>query len=183
MASTDEQFETLLGSYRSNYMQYVVTGEPAYQKAYQTAYNQIEQLITARQEQVNAEKSSATSFLSNFKKDNESIQSMRDRAQSMIGELQQTKNQYEAAKTRYDNTDVLSSINPQNQIGLGIVLRFGILMLLIPIFFVLGYFYPAGEGLQGVQLQQAREQLGTTADVLRAVAQSPAFGARTASFR
>lgn len=179
-ASADEQFEKLLSSYRSNYMQYVVTGQPTYKTAYETVYNQLDQLISARQQQVNGEKTAATQYLSNFKQDNQDIQNMRDKVSSMLDDVQTTKQQYEAAKSRYDNTDITSSLSPKNQVGLGIVLRLGILLILIPIFFVLGYFYPSESGKilpRVTELQQQAQLLGTTvgAAASQAFAQSPAL--------
>lgn len=181
-ASADEQFEKLLSSYRSNYMQYIVTGQSAYKTAYENIYKQISQMIEARQQQVNNEKSAASQFLSNFQQDNSEITEMRNKAQSMLDEVQQTKNQYQAAKSRYDNTDILGSLSPTNERGLGIVLRLGILILLIPIFFILGYFYPSEARAPFVAVQQQAQALGTA--VGAAIAQSPAFSPyRAATFR
>lgn len=171
MASADEQFQSLLNSYRSNYMQYVVTGQGAYKTAYEKVYDQIEQMIQARAQQVNNEKTAASQFLNNFKQDNDEIQGMRDQVHSMVEDVQQTKNQYESAKSRYENTDVLTSLSPKNEIGLGIVLRLGILILLIPIFFILGYFYPSeGAGWAAIARQQTAREGQVLAATVRELA-------------
>lgn len=162
-ASADEQFEKLLSSYRSNYMQYIVTGQSSYKTAYEKIYNEIDQMIQARQQQVNNEKASASQFLNNFQQDNSEIADMRSKAQTMLEDVQQTRNQYQAAKSRYDNTDVLGSLSPANERGLGIVLRLGILLILIPIFFVLGYFYPTETRAPFVAAQQATQLIGSAA--------------------
>ncbi len=58
----DSQFNSLVQSYNSNYVQYKVTGKPSYQTAYESAKQGIDSIIAQLQEEVNAEKADISDF-------------------------------------------------------------------------------------------------------------------------
>ena len=58
----DSQFNTLLQSYNSNYVQHKITGKPSYQTAYESAKQGIDSIIGQLQENVNTEKSQISDF-------------------------------------------------------------------------------------------------------------------------
>lgn len=58
----DSQFNSLLQSYNSNYVQHKVTGKPSYQTAYESAKQGIDSIIAQLQDQVNTEKSQIADF-------------------------------------------------------------------------------------------------------------------------
>jgi hypothetical protein len=58
----DSQFNSLVQSFNSNYIQYKVTGNPSYQVAYTSAQDGLNSIINSMQEQIAAEKASISDF-------------------------------------------------------------------------------------------------------------------------
>lgn len=58
----DSQFNSLIQSYSSNYIQYKVTGASSYLKAYQSAQQGIDTIIKQLEDEVSAEQDQISSF-------------------------------------------------------------------------------------------------------------------------
>jgi hypothetical protein len=58
----DSQFNSLIQSYNSNYIQYKITGNPSYQSGYVSAQQGLDSIISQLQQEVTAEKSSISDF-------------------------------------------------------------------------------------------------------------------------
>uniref|UniRef100_A0A6C0JMF0 Uncharacterized protein n=1 Tax=viral metagenome TaxID=1070528 RepID=A0A6C0JMF0_9ZZZZ len=58
----DSQFNSLIQSFNSNYVQYKVTGNPSYQTAYEAAQEGLDSIVKSLQQKVNEEKSNISDF-------------------------------------------------------------------------------------------------------------------------
>ena len=58
----DSQFNSLIQSFNSNYIQYKITGNSSYQSGYISAQQGLDSIIAQLQQEVNAEKSSISNF-------------------------------------------------------------------------------------------------------------------------
>lgn len=58
----DSQFNTLLRSYSDNYIQFKVTGNSRYQKAYTTAQESLESILSQMKNSVDAQKQQMSEF-------------------------------------------------------------------------------------------------------------------------
>ena len=58
----DSQFNSLISSYNSNYVQYKVTGNPSYQTAYTAAQQGLDSIISSLQDEINGEKQNISDF-------------------------------------------------------------------------------------------------------------------------
>jgi len=100
----DGQFNTLLNSYRDNYVQYKVTGSPSNQTAYTSAQQGIQNILNSLQQQLTAQKTQLSNF---YKSDVE--EKVRD-TQSDIRKYQRknlaTEDEIEAAKLRSEASQV-----------------------------------------------------------------------------
>jgi hypothetical protein len=58
----DGQFTTLMRSYHDNYVQYALTGGPAYQNAFKSAQDGLDTIIASLQAEVDEQKKSINAF-------------------------------------------------------------------------------------------------------------------------
>jgi hypothetical protein len=58
----DSQFNSLIQSYNSNYVQYKITGNPSYQSGYVSAQQGLDSIISQLQQEVNTEKTDISNF-------------------------------------------------------------------------------------------------------------------------
>jgi hypothetical protein len=58
----DSQFNSLIQSYNSNYVQYKVTGNPSYQTGYQSAQQGLDSILAQLQEEINVNKTGISDF-------------------------------------------------------------------------------------------------------------------------
>jgi len=58
----DSQFNSLISSYNSNYVQYKITGNPSYQTAYTAAQQGLDSIISSLQDEINGEKQNISDF-------------------------------------------------------------------------------------------------------------------------
>ena len=140
--SQSPDFESLLGQYRDNYLQYVTTGTPQYKSAYQTVLDAITSAIQSKKEQAVSEQSVMSSFMDDYKKNQDAIQSMEDQSADTMDSIQKVTDGYASAEERYKSLGTTDSVSPGTQRGLSMLLRVGIILLLIPLFFLIGYFFP-----------------------------------------
>ena len=172
--SQTPDFESLLGQYRDNYLQYVTTGTPQYKTAYQTVLDAITSAIQTKKQQAVSEQSVMSSFMDDYKKNQDTIQSMEEQSASTMDTIRTVQDKYSSAEERYKSLGETASITPGTQRGLSILLRVGIILLLIPIFFIIGYFFP-GETVGFFNQSQIAVQQ-TAAAVGAAVAASTRLG-------
>ena len=176
--SQSPDFESLLGQYRDNYLQYVTTGSPQYKSAYQTVLDAITSAIQTKKQQAVSEQSVMSSFMEDYQKNQDAIQSMEDKSASTMETIQQVQDKYASAEERYKALGQTASVTPGTQRGLDILLRFGIILLLIPIFFIIGYFFP-GETFGFFGQGQIAVQQAAAAASAAVAAVTPRYGAYT----
>lgn len=96
----DGQFNTLLNSYRDNYIQYKVTGSPSNQTAYTSAQQGIQNILNSLQTQLTAQKTQISSFYgSDIEK---KLQSTQDEMKKYQRKTLATEDEIQAAKMRTD---------------------------------------------------------------------------------
>jgi hypothetical protein len=143
-----ENFNKLLDEYKNQYLQFLATGSAEFKTAYQRAMDAIENAITEKREQVDAEKRAMKHFASTYKKDNEELNDAIHTASEMTKDAQEIHDEYEGSKNRYDvwtsGYAPPSSIHYDVSNGYGIMLRFGIFLILLPILILVGYLTPRG---------------------------------------
>jgi vacuolar-type H+-ATPase subunit I/STV1 len=143
-----ENFNKLLDEYKNQYLQFLATGSAEFKTAYQRAMDGIESAITEKREQVDAEKRAMKHFAATYKKDNEELTDALNTASTMTEDAQQIHDEYEGSKNRYDvwtsGYVPQASINYDVSNGYGIMLRFGIFLILLPILILIGYLTPRG---------------------------------------
>ena len=137
-------FEQMMAEYKSNYVEFLATGNEAYKTAYKNAQDAIEKMVGARQAQVESQKKDMQQFVASYEAGNEAMGDTVDEAAELHANAQAIEDNYLAAKNRYDqyteNTPILPSVDVSN--GYAMVFRFGIVLLLLPILFLIAYWSP-----------------------------------------
>jgi hypothetical protein len=137
-----ETFEKLLDEYKSNYVQFLTTGAQEYKRAYSLAQSNIEDMLQEKQALVDKEKSDMKHFAGSYKQDNDTISDLYDTSYTMFKDAQKIQDSYETAKDRYD-----AKVDPPKSIdfstGYAILMRIGILLITVPVFFAIAYFMPS----------------------------------------
>lgn len=138
------EFEQMMAEYKSNYVEFLATGNEAYKTAYKNAQDAIEKMVGARQAQVESQKKDMQEFVASYEAGNEAMGNTADEAAELHENAQAIEDKYLAAKNRYDlyteNMPTLPSVNISN--GYAMVFRFGIILLLLPILFLVAYWSP-----------------------------------------
>jgi hypothetical protein len=94
----DNTFASLSRQYHDNYLQYVLTANPSYQSAYQTAQEGLDKLIQGLESEVNTDREQVSSF---FKEDVEGrLRDLRGKSLKEQHGLLETKDQITAARRR-----------------------------------------------------------------------------------
>jgi hypothetical protein len=144
LADEDNTFNKLLDEYKSNYVQFVTTGNQQFQKAYENARNAIQGVISGRRAVVDKERSDMKHFVKAYKKDGDSLGELQDRAGGMYKNAQKIQDSYETSKKRYDNW--LKNEEPSQPIdytnGYGILWRVGLLALMLLFIFGISFYNP-----------------------------------------
>jgi len=137
-------FEKMMEEYKSNYVQFVTTGNEAYRTAYRNAQDAIDKMLTARQEEVTSQKDDMQEFVQSYQNGNDEMGEEYNRASELHENAQKIADEYEAAKNRYDlyneKTPKLPTIDISN--GYAMILRIGIVLILIPIMFLIAFWSP-----------------------------------------
>jgi hypothetical protein len=137
-------FEKMMDEYKSNYVQFVTTGNEAYKTAYKNAQDAIDKMLTAHQEEVKSQKADMQHFVDSYKTGNDEMGEEYDKASELHQNAQKIADDYEAAKNRYDlyneNSPKLPTIDIST--GYAMILRVGIVLILIPIMFLIGFWSP-----------------------------------------
>ena len=116
----NSQFNTLISSYRDNYLQYKVTGQTKFQTAYESAQQGIQSILDNLSSQVSEEKTKINDFYSEdvegqMKKLNSKSKFLRG---GIVGEKDLTK----TAEMRQDQlTTPIPSLSTNQYIVLGVL--------------------------------------------------------------
>ena len=137
-------FEKMMDEYKSNYVQFVTTGNDAYKVAYKNAQDAIDKMLTARQTEVASQKDDMQKFVQSYQTGNDEMGEEYDKAAELHTNAQKIADEYDAAKNRYDlyteNSPKLPTFDISN--GYAMILRFGIVLILIPIMFLVAFWSP-----------------------------------------
>ena len=137
-------FEKMLDEYKSNYVQFLTTGNSAYQTAYKNAQSAIEKMMSARQTEVQSQKADMLKFTQSFKEGNDAMGEEYEKAAELRSDAQTIEDDFQGAKNRYDlykqKTPTLPRVDVPN--GYAIMLRFGIVLFLLPLLFLIGVWSP-----------------------------------------
>jgi len=137
-------FEEMLEEYKSNYVQYVTTGIETYKKAYKAAQDALEQMVGNRQKEVEAQKADMQKFAESYQEGNTEMGTEYDKAAELHASAQKIEDDYVGAKNRYDmykeKTPDLPRVDVSN--GYAMILRIGIILFIIPIMYLIGYWSP-----------------------------------------
>jgi dsDNA-specific endonuclease/ATPase MutS2 len=138
-----EQFNKLLEEYKGNYIQFLATGSAEYQRAYKKAQDFIEKALTQKRSVVEKEAEDMQHYTQSFKQDNSALSSMYDMGTDMYKDADQVQDQFEASKTRYDMINTIGDKGNKINVALGyaILWRVAIVILLIPVLVLLGYYW------------------------------------------
>ena len=137
-------FENLLTQYKSNYVQFLSTGNPAYKTAYQNAQDAIEGVIQDRQKEVENQKHDMKRFADSYQEGNSELSDIYDSASGLFMNAQQIEDTYRTAKQRYDEVVAPGSNSPVVDVanGYAFLLRFGLILIFLPILFLIGWWSP-----------------------------------------
>jgi hypothetical protein len=164
----NSHFRKLLDTYREMYVQFATTGSQQYKDAYEKVMEQITQAIDDRKKHSETESQTLSAFLSEYTNDLNSLTPER---------VQEVSDKAAAASERYKQLAVTSSSAPiASDTGSAILLRFGILLILLPLFFLLGFYYPGGFGGMFGDSQYSLQMAANAAGRAAASVYSPRFG-------
>jgi len=137
-------FENLLNEYKSNYVQFLSTGNPAYKTAYMNAQEAIDKAILARQDEVEEQKRDMNRFTESYQEGNSELSDIYDSVTGMFQNAQQIEDTYQAAKGRYNQAASPESGGPALNVanGYAFLMRFGLILIILPLLFFLGYWSP-----------------------------------------
>lgn len=108
----DSQFNTLLSSYRDNYIEYKLTGNKSNQTAFLSAKQGIDNIINSLQGEVNTNKQQISAGYSDESKAN--MQKLHDQMRNSKLDFSSSKDQLEAAQMRAKAmTDTVTVVNPE----------------------------------------------------------------------
>lgn len=141
-----DEFNQLLEQYKTQYLQFLSTGDPSFKSAYQNAQTAIEKAISSKREVVDSEKKAMKHFADSYQKQNAELETLAGGVSSMIGDAQSLHDAYLTSKQRYDmwteNAKAPAAPPVDVSIGYSILLRIGIFLVLVPILVLVGYYTP-----------------------------------------
>lgn len=116
----DNQFNTLVQSYRDNYIQYRITGDPKYQQSASSAEQGIESILNSLRSSVGA----TDAQISNFYKSGveERLQKLDSENKALQGSMITKEDELTAAKMRQPQGISLSSVPTSKYITAGALL-------------------------------------------------------------
>ena len=98
----DNQFNTLVSSYRDNYIEYKLSGKDSNKKAYTSAKEGIDNIIANLQAAVNNNQSQISGYYNEDTK--KRLNQLHEESKNSKLQLTSTKDGLETAKMRYDTT-------------------------------------------------------------------------------
>lgn len=137
-------FEDLLNEYKLNYTQFLSTGNSAYKTAYLNAQQAIDKAILDRQKEVEDQKRDMNQFTESYQEGNSELSDVYDSASGLFNNAQQIEDTYRGAKQRYEQLVSPESGEPTLNLsnGYAFILRFGLVLILLPLLFFIGYWSP-----------------------------------------
>lgn len=148
----NSRFRTLLDQYRDSYLQFVTTGSQSYKDAYEKILTEITNAISGRKKQYADETAVLNRFMDEYGKSQSEIEDLEKTGQSSVNDIQAIADDHAAAKDRYTFFDKCgggggtpSGGQPATlafQRGFEIALRLGIMIIVIIVLFIVGYFFP-----------------------------------------
>lgn len=142
-----ENFNKLLDEYKTQYLQFLSTGSAEFKTASSKVMEAIESAISEKREAVDAEKKAMKHFAATYQKNNEELADTMNTASAMTEDAQEIHDEYEGSKNRYDVwtsgfRPPAATVDVSN--GYGVMLRFGIFLILLPILMLIAYLTPRG---------------------------------------
>lgn len=118
MLQMDSQWTTLLRSYRDNYLEYKVTGDPKYQKSVDSAKEGLDNIMTILKDQVDTQ----TQTLSQFNATNSQtkISELKNQEADLKQDLMKQQDELKAAEIR-QQPDIFHSIPTSSIIGISVL--------------------------------------------------------------
>jgi hypothetical protein len=173
LPNTQSDFEQALALYRSNYVQFLSSGNPAYKTAYQNAQDAIEKVIQDRQSEVEEQKHDMKRFADSYQEGNSELSDIYDSASGLFMNAQQIEDTYRTAKQRYDEVVAPGSGTPVLDVanGYAFLLRFGLILIFLPILFLIGWWSP--------QIKAAASSAASTAATAVTAATAPLMSSPT----
>lgn len=135
-------FEDLLNQYKSNYTQFLSTGNPAYKTAYTNAQSAIDKAILARQSDVEEQKHDMKRFADSYQEGNSELSDAYDSASGLFSNAQQIEDTYRSAKARYTEVEGEPQAILDVATGYAFLMRFGLILVIIPILVLAVYWSP-----------------------------------------
>lgn len=83
MSAEDSNFQNALEIYRNNYLEYKLTGEPAYKEAYERAQAVIQAYLENLQKKVSDDASYVDRFVRDYANANKTLMELRDKSQEI----------------------------------------------------------------------------------------------------
>jgi hypothetical protein len=166
--------ENLLNEYKSNYVQFLSTGNAAYKTAYMNAQEAIDKAILARQKEVENQKRDMNQFTESYQEGNTELSDLYDSASGLFMNAQQIEDTYRGAKQRYDQLVSPESGEPTLNVsnGYAFLLRFGLILILLPVLFLIGYWSPQIKAAATT----AATAVGNVASTVTSAMSSPVLG-------
>lgn len=106
----ESQFNTLLSSYRDNYIEYKLTGNKSNQTAYLSSKQGIDNILSSLEGEVNTNKQQISAGYSDESKAN--MSQLRDQMRTGKLDFSSSKDQLEAAKMRSEVINTTTTITP-----------------------------------------------------------------------
>jgi|LauGreDrversion4_2_1035121.scaffolds.fasta_scaffold170101_3 hypothetical protein len=144
-----EEFNRLLTEYKTQYLQFLSTGDQSFRAAYERTLEAIEAAISAKREEVDADKAAMKHFAASYQANNDELEGVVARA-TALKSAQDQHDEYITAKDRYEEASVRTTPVVDVSTGYSILLRIGLFLILLPILLYLGYVMPmasAGFGM------------------------------------
>ena len=145
----NKDFEDLLAQYKSNYVQFLSTGNTAYKTAYENAQDAIENAIQKRQAEIEEQKHDMKHFAKSYEEGNNELSDIYDSASGLFQNAQTIEDTYRAAKERYESQEQGPAIDIST--GYAFLFRFGLILIILPIIFLVWYWVPSIQALLPVQ--------------------------------
>jgi CHASE3 domain sensor protein len=83
MSMDDSKFQAALELYRTNYLEYKLTGQVAYKEAYERAQAVIQEYLQNLQAKVNNDASYVDTFVKDYANANQTLMELRDKSQQI----------------------------------------------------------------------------------------------------
>jgi hypothetical protein len=151
-----DEFNKLLEEYKNQYLQFLSTGEESYKRAYKATLDAIEDAVTSKRQSVESEKNAMKHFATSYANTNKELESIVEDG------LQETHDQYTTSKDRFNEWTSNPTAPPAPidvSVGYDILLRFGILLILLPILLFIGTIMPfqfdQGRRMQTMMIPQS----------------------------